>query len=277
MGRRGAGKAGIGTRVRRTATYRPGWRTDGRSLARPAATTLRYAFSPRANACGFQAGQSAMKTFRTILGQDRMATCRYALKSDPAKTVDAKYLGYWSVKWSSDQASQALAAFQHPPLSDIPIVQAAVAQPFHTSLVLIALHGAVYWAVAAGVPALAGHIDSETYAATFDELKRGRDDCLTELCLPSGENLPAATARQVTRLFERFYGDVLRDLSDAAPQDPAPVDAGISRTTATFVTILEANFKIDFPPDQQIVFGGFIDEAVRKLAAHAHEALDVRS
>ena len=206
-----------------------------------------------------------------------MASCKYALKSNPAKTVDAKYLGYWSVKWSSDQASRALSAFQNPPLSDIPIIRAAVAQPFHTSMVLIALHGAVYWAVAAGVPALAGSIDSETYASTFDELKRGRDDCLTDLCLPSGEALPAATGRQVSSLFERFYGDVLRDLSDATPKDPDAVDNGISRTTASFVAILEANFKIDFPPDQQIVFGRFVDEAVSKLAAHAHEALEVRA
>jgi len=218
-----------------------------------------------------------MNDLSNHLGQDRMATCRYALKSNPAKTVDAKYLGYWSIKWSSDQASQALTAFQNPPLYDIPIIKAAVAQPFHTSLVLIALHGAVYWAAAAGIPALEGRIDSETYAATFDELKRGRDDCLTELCLPSGEALPAATAKQVTSLFERFYSDVLRDLSEGTEQVHEAVDDGISRTTATFVTILEKNFEIDFPLDQQLTFGGFVDEAIMRLTAHAREALEVRT
>lgn len=206
-----------------------------------------------------------------------MASCKYALKSNPSKTVDAKYLGYWSVKWSSDQASAALQAFQRPPLSEFPIIQAAVAQPFHTSLVLIALHGAVYWAIGAGFPALSGRIDQEAYAATMGDLRRGRDDCLTDLCLPSGQPLPKATVQQVTSLFERFYEDLLRDLSEAAPQEPAAPEVRVSRTTATFVTILQANFKSDFPVDQQIVFGRFVDEAVRKLAAHAQGAMEVRA
>lgn len=209
-----------------------------------------------------------------------MASCRYALKSNPSKTVDAKYLGYWSVKWSSEQAAAALQAFQMPPLAHYPIIREALRQPFHTSLVLIALHGATYWAVAAGFPAMAGRIDAETYARTLDDLRRGRDDCLTELSTPGNEPLPKATAQQVTSLFERFLGDILSDLSGPPPHGtdaPDAADARISRATATFVAILQANFKVDFPPEQQVEFGRLVDAAVRKLAAAAQDALQIQA
>lgn len=206
-----------------------------------------------------------------------MPSCKYALKSNPSKTVDAKYLGYWSVKWSSEQASAALQAFQMPPLADYPVIREALRQPFHTSLVLIALHGAVYWAVAAGFPAMAGRIDAETYSQTLDDLRRGRDDCLSELSTPANEPLPKATRLQVTSLYERFLGDILNDLSAPPPEGPSAADAGISRVTATFVAILQANFKVDFPPAQQVVFGRLIDAAVRRLAATAQDALQIQA
>ncbi len=208
-----------------------------------------------------------------------MASCRYALKSNPSKTVDAKYLGYWSVKWSSEQAAAALQAFQMPPLAHYPIIREALRQPFHTSLVLIALHGATYWAVAAGFPAMAGRIDAETYARTLDDLRRGRDDCLTEISTPANEPLTKATTQQVTSLFERFLGDILSDLSAPPPQgaDADAADARISRATATFVAILQANFKVDFPPAQQVEFGRLVDAAVRKLAATAQDALQIQA
>lgn len=206
-----------------------------------------------------------------------MATCKYALKSNHSKTVDAKYLGYWSVKWSSDQASAALQAFQNPLLSDFPIIRAAVAQPFVTSLILIAMHGAVYWALAAGIPKMSGQIDAETYSRTIDDLRRGRDDCLSELRLPAGEPLPRAMAEQVGNLLERFYDDVLHDLSDTTAQDPLALVPRISRTASTFATTLAGNLKTDFPADQQLVFAGVVDEAVLKLAGHLQHELEVHA
>lgn len=204
-----------------------------------------------------------------------MASCKYALKSNPSKTVDAKYIGYWSVRWSSDQASAALLAFQRPPLDEMPIMRAAVGQAFHTTLVLIAMHGAVYWALAAGVPALGQRIDQATYGETMNDLRQGRDDCLTELCLPSGDPLPKETRQQVVALFDRFYEDVLRDLSEPAPAAAIAAER-ISRVAASFITILQANFKVDFPHEQQVAFGRFVDQAVDRLAAHVQQELDVK-
>lgn len=206
-----------------------------------------------------------------------MAGSKYALKSNPSKTVDAKYLGYWSVKWSSDQASAALLAFQRPPLAEMPMIRAAVGQAFPTTLMLIALHGAVYWALAAGVPALGQRIDQTTYGQTIDDLRDGRDDCLTELCLPSGDPLPKETRQQVVALFERFYEDVLRDLSEPVPADAAADADRISRSAASLIAILQANFKVEFPPEQQIVFGRFVDQAVDRLAGHLQQELEVRA
>jgi len=205
-----------------------------------------------------------------------MATCKYALRSNPSKTVDAKYLGYWSVKWSSDQASAALQAFQHPPLGEFPIMRAAVAQPFHLSLVLIALHGAVYWALGAGVPALGQRIDQATYGETMSDLRQGRDDCLSDLVTPSGQPLPAETRQQVVALFERFYEDVLRDLSEPVPADEAAAASRIGRTAASFIAILQANFQADFPHEQQVAFGRFVDQAVDRLAGHVQQELEVK-
>lgn len=203
-----------------------------------------------------------------------MATCKYALRSNPSKTVDAKYLGYWSVKWSSDQASAALQALQQPPLGDFPILREAITQPFHLSLVLMSLSGAVYWALGAGVPALGQRIDQTTYADTMADLRRGRDDCLTDLLTPAGQPLPAETRQQIVALFERFYEDVLRDLSDPVPAD-ASADR-ISRSAASVVTILQANFKVDFPHEQQLALGRFVDQAVDRLAGHLQQELEVK-
>lgn len=205
-----------------------------------------------------------------------MTSCNYALKSDPAKTVDAEYLGYWSVKWSSDLASAALQAFQQPPLAELPIIREAMRQPFHLSLVLIALHSAVYWALSAGVPALGRRIDRAIYDETMNGLRRGRDASLSDLVTPSGAPLPADTRQQVVALFERFYEDVLRDLCEPAPADPEIDSNRISRAAARFVAVLQANFKMDFPHNQQIVFGGFIDRAMDRLAGHLQQDLDVR-
>ncbi len=204
-----------------------------------------------------------------------MASCKYALKSNPSKTVDAKYLGYWSVKWSSDQASAAMQALQQPPLGEFPIIREAVRQPFHLGLVLMALNGAVYWALGAGVPALGQRIDQASYAATMADLRQGRDDCLTDLVAPAGGALPAETRQQIVALFERFYEDVLRDLSE-----PAPVDAAadrVSRTAASVATILQANFKVDFPHEQQLALGRFVDQAVDRLAGHLQQELEVKA
>lgn len=200
-----------------------------------------------------------------------MQTCKYALKRNPSKTVDAKYIGYWSIRWAADQAPSALRAFQRPPLADFPIIRAAAGeQSFHTSLVVIALHAAAYWVVAAGIPAVTGRIDQPTYRRTLEQLRLGRDDSLKELLLPSGQVLPKSTAKQVASLIERFHDDVLNDLY-AAAQEP-----GSSRAGATFAAVLQANFKLDFPTEQQSAFGGFVDEAARKLIEHVQETLEVR-
>ncbi len=63
-----------------------------------------------------------------------------------------------------------------------------------------------------------------------------------------------------TYLFDRFFHDLLSDMSERLVQDPTAVNFTLSKTAVTFMEVLKKYFKTEIPMADQLTIATLIDE-----------------
>ena len=128
---------------------------------------------------------------------------------------------------------------------------------------------------AAGLPCGYGRIDTETFTATLSELKQGREDSIRAICPPTGGLLPPALAEFTNGLFGKFFNDLLEDMPARAVANPHALNFKLSKAAATFMEVLEANYKTAFQVHEQLIFGSFVDTTTLSVATAISKTMQV--
>lgn len=191
-----------------------------------------------------------------------MNSCSYLLKSNN-RVLSAKEYGYWSLRWSHDNAEQAIKDLGSIAFKDLPIVSQAQKDPFWLQFHLIALYTASYWMFASTFPHLKKTISTETYTATLASMKVGLTDGIRDLRQYDGQPYSKELSSLFMDAFGTFHTTVRDDLVGATGADSNVVNVNLSRTSSEFINGLARFYKINLTEIDilsELTLANFIDD-----------------
>ena len=136
----------------------------------------------------------------------------FFLRSSGNEAISPSQYGYWSVRWSADNASGVIEdMFRKNPNTHATFARCFQENEFPAHMQFMALHTAAYWAYATFVLGVSAEV--------VEKMKTGLEDGLKDLLTPKGEPYSKDLLELFKASFSQYYKSMQTDFtSDADPR-----------------------------------------------------------